>query len=283
MKKILVVVITVTVGVLAYFSWGHAAQPGFGGTSAPASSAEATRVGLQEEPVQRFRFALIDPTTSTDAAFKESMKAKIIAAVGSYVPVKPSDTKDGVPALAGIHLVVRLVGTVPLQYGAPDYTVDIPSVPALPSRPDMTAPGALDPGSSYSQWKDAQKHWSSKYDAALAAGQEAVTTLQGINLDLGEWSAVTSGVVSLALVAPNEGDVAFLVMSDLDENQPQQPVALAGHPFTVVQPDPIGEIGRWDTLFTGFSLWAKANGAGEIVRVRPEASDDVIRTFIQGA
>jgi hypothetical protein len=89
--------------------------------------------------------------------------------------------------------------------------------------------------------------------------------------------------VSLTLLAPAEGDVAFLVMSDLDENQPQQPAAFNGHPVAVVQPDPIGDVSRWDSLFNSFSSWSASNGRGDITRVRPEASDHTINAFIKGS
>ncbi|MDQ0733497.1 hypothetical protein [Arthrobacter sp. B1I2] len=286
MKKLLAILVIVVIGFLGWLNWERIAfviSPLAGVQQSAGTTSQPGTVTLASAPNPRYRYALLDPTTSTDESFRESMKSKLAASVRNYVPDKPKDTKNGVEELVGIHMVLRMVGTLPLQYGAPEYTIDIPSVPALPARPDMTKPGALDPRSDYDQWKHAQNAWSEQYNAATAAAEQATATLQGVELNVDGWSAVTAGVVSLALLAPADGDVAFLVMSDLDENQPQQPAAFNGHPLVVVQPDPVGDVSRWDSLFNSFSSWSASNGSGDITRVRPEASDTTIRAFVKGA
>jgi len=287
MKKFLAIIagLVVVIGLLGWMNWDKIAPivgPMLGAQAAPSPTAANGPATLGAAPEQRCRFALIDPTTSTDASFRESMKADIIAAVQSLVPAKPSDMKTGVPALTGLQLTVRLVGTNSLAYGQQNAAISIPSVSELPTRPDMTVPGALDPGGPYDTWKQSKAKWSTAYDAALAAQAAAVQTLQAINLNFDESSGITAGVAALALLAPAKGDVAFAAMSDLDENKKREPATFHGHPVLVVQPDPIGDIGRWDSLFSSFSSWAVSSGAGQITRVRPEVAVPAINTFITG-
>ena len=286
MKKFLATIAVLAVVVLlGWMNWDKVEPivgPMLGVQAASSPAANDGPATLGTAPEQRYRFALIDPTTSTDSSFRESMKADIITAVQSLVPAKPSDTKAGVPALTGLQLTVRLVATNSLAYGQQNAAISIPSVSELAARPDMTAPGALDPGGPYDTWKQSEAQWSIEYDAALAAQDSAVQTLQAINLNVDESSGITAGAAALALLAPAQGDVAFAVMSDLDENRAQQPATFNGHPVLVVQPDPIGDIGRWDSLFNNFSSWAATSGAGQITRVRPEAAVPAINTFITG-
>lgn len=233
-------------------------------------------------PQRRVRQMLIDPTTSTDTSFRESMKANIVAVVQSYVPPKPPDTKAGVAPVTGLQLTVRLVATNSLAYGQQNVEVSIPSVRELAARPDMTSPGSLDPGGPYDTWKKSEAAWSSAYDTAIAAAASAVQSLGALNLNVDEASGITAGAAALALLAPPEGDVQFAVLSDLDENRPQQPANFYGHPILVVQPDPVGDIDRWESLFNNFSSWASTSGAGTITRVRPEAAVPAITSFITG-
>lgn len=246
----------------------------------PSSATDAQEpVIVDPAPARLERYILLDPTTSTDTSFRDDMKAAIVAAVATYVPPKPEIARDGVPAVAGLHLVVHLVGSSPLQYGAPGYEIDIPGIPGLPVRPSMSDPGALDPGSSYEAWADAEAAWSDAYDAALAAAIRSVATLEGIDLELDELSAVTAGVVSLSLLVPAGADAALMVMSDLDENRGTETSDLHGMPITVIQPDPAGSMSRWTALFDRFGSWAASCGAGPITQVRPEASGDAIAAF----
>lgn len=286
MKRFLATLaVLAVIGVLGWMNWDKVASifgPMLGGQAAVLPTTAPAPTTLGAAPEQRYRFALIDPTTSTDSSFRESMKADIIAAVQGLVPAKPGDTKAGVPALTGLQLTVRLVATNSLAYGQQNAAISIPSVSELPARPDMTAPGALDPAGPYDTWKQSEAQWSTAYAAALAAQANAVETLQAINLNVDESSGITAGAAALALLAPAQGDLAFAVMSDLDENRAQQPATFNGHPILVVQPDPIGDIGRWDSLFNNFSSWATNSGAGQINRVRPESAVPAINTFITG-
>jgi hypothetical protein len=158
----------------------------------------------------------------------------------------------------------------------------VPSVSALPPRPATPAGGTFDP-LPQDQWADAAESWSAEYDAALAAVVDGVAVLEGIELDLDERSAVTETLTALTLVAPATGDRAYLVMSDLDENEPQQPAAFAKAPVFVIQPDPYGDLRTWDALFSTFSTWATASGAASVERVRPELAPALIHTFLIGA
>lgn len=283
MKKFLATIaIVAIIGVLAWMNWDRIG-PVFGIQTAAAAATETGPTTLGATPGQRYRFALIDPTTSTDASFREAMKNDILAAVQGYVPAKPMETKAGVDAITGLQLTVRIVSSNSLAYGQPNVEVSIPSVPELPARPDMTAPGALYPGGSYDLWKKSEAAWSTIYDAAVAAVAAAVQSLQGLNVNTDQYSGIFAGAAALALLAPADGDVAFAVLSDLEENRGAQPANFNGHPFLVVQPDPTGDIGRWDGLFNNFSSWASGSGAGEISRVRPEAATAAITTFITGS
>lgn len=290
MKKFSATIAIATIlGLLGWMNWDRigpvlGVQPSAGPTAAPtaAPTAIATPSMLGALPPQRLRFALIDPTNSTVESFRDSMKADIIADVRNYLPPKPSNPKDGVPSIPGLHLTVRLVATNSLAYGQQNADISIPSIPGLPARPDMTASGALAPGSPYDIWTKSKAAWSSDYDVAVAAAASAVQTLGALNLKSDESSGITAGAAALALLAPSQGDVQFAVLSDLDENRPQQPANFNGHPILVIQPDPVGDIDRWDSLFKSFSSWASASGAGAITRVRPEIAAPAISTFITG-
>lgn len=287
MKKFLsAIAVLVIASILAWMNWdkvGPIVNPILGIRMADTPNTEVGPTTLGAAPDQRYRFALIDPTTSTDASFREAMKNDIIAAVQGYVPAKPTETKAGVAALTGLQLTVRLVATNSLAYGQPNVEVSIPSVPELPARPDMTAPGALDPLGPYDTWKKSEAAWSTAYDHAIAADAAAVQSLQGLDVNTDEHSGIFAGAAALALLAPANGDVAFAVLSDLDENRGAQPANFNGHPFLVVQPDPVGNVNHWDGLFDTFSSWATSSGAGQIARVRPEAAAPAITTFLTGS
>lgn len=284
MRKILALItITALAGLLVWMNHDKllpVTGPAIG--RQPSAAPSVTPAGPTETQQQRVRGMLIDPTNSTDSSFRESMKAHIIGAVQTYVPPKPPDTKPGVPPVIGLQLTVRLVATNSLAYGQQNVEISIPNVPALPARPDMTLPGALNPGGPYDTWKQEEGAWSSAYDTAIAEAASAVQALGALNLEVNEASGITAGAAALALLAPPRGDVGFAVLSDLDENRPQQPANFYGHPILVVQPDPVGDIGQWDSLFNNFSSWASASGAGTITRVRPEAGASAITSFITG-
>lgn len=287
MKRFLAAIAVLAVaGLLAWMNWdkiGPTVNPVLGIQATTAATPETGSTSLGAAPNQRYRFVLIDPTTSTDTSFRESMKGDIIAAVKDYVPPKPTESKVGVAAITGLQLTVRLVGTNSLAYGQPNVAISIPSVPELPARPDMTASGALDPGGPYDAWKKSEAVWSTSYDAAVTAVDASVKSLQGLNVATDENSGILAGTAALALLAPADGDIAFAVLSDLDDNRGTQPANFNGHPFLAVQPDPAGDINRWDGLFNTFSSWATSSGAGPITRVRPEDASTAITTFITGS
>lgn len=256
--------------------------PLFGIESESADPAPIGPIVLDPAPEPRERLALLDPTLSSDASFRESMKSLLVQGVGGVVPPKPETTIDGVPAVTGLKLVVRLVGTTPLKEGAADYRVDIPSVPGLPARPSLDDPDALTPDGSYNQWVAAEAEWSAAYDAALEAARVGTETLAAMDLNLDEWSAITAGVSALALVGPAGPGARMLVMSDLDENLPQQSTDLRGIPIDVIQPDITGDLATWSGLFASFTAWAGSSGSGAITRYRPEAAPAVIAEFLTG-
>jgi len=281
-KKFITFIVIALVGVLTWMNWGKivpllSTEPDSEQTTTTAP------VNIGGVPDQNYRFILIDPTTSTDASFREAMKSYIVASVETYVAPKPSNTKAGVPALVGLHLTVRLVGTNSLAYGQPNVAISIPSVPQLPPRPDMTTPGATDPGGPYDSWKEAEATWSAAYDAAAAAASASAQSLQELNINTDESSGVFAGVAALTLLTPPDGDVAFAVLSDLDDNRGAQPANFGGAPVLVVQPDPVGDINRWNALFSTFTSWAATGGSGQISRVRPEDASTAITTFIIGS
>lgn len=294
MRKLLTILIAL-VAVLGWINWDRIG-PVFGvqpngdpnavtvptTPSVRSSVAPVGGANLGVLPQQRLRYVLIDPTSSTDNSFRDTMKADIISDVENYLPPKPSNSKMGVPPVTGLRLTVRIVATNSLAYGQPNVAVSISSVPELPARPDMTAAGALDPGGPYDIWKKSEAAWSAAYDAAVAETDNAAKALGELDLNVEEWSGITAGVAALALLAPAQGDVQFAVLSDLDENRPQQPANFNGHPIFIVQPDPAGDISRWDSLFNGFSSWASASGAGAITRVRPEVAAPALSIFITG-
>lgn len=252
-------------------------QPSAAPTAAPA-------ISLGAVPDPRYRFALIDPSTSTDTSFRETIKALLISTVTSYVAPKPSDPSAGVPAVTGLELTVKLVGTDSLAYGQQTVQVSIPSVPELPARPNLELDGALAPNGPYDTWSAAAETWSESYDAAATAAAAGGEALAGIDLNLDEWSGITAGMAALALLAPADAnlDLEFGVFSDLDENRATQPASFNGYPILAVQPDNLGDIAHWDELFSSFTAWAIGNGAGDITRVRPEAAASAISTFITG-
>src|SRR3712207_6135860 len=145
MKKLLAAIVVTFFGLFGWLNWERISpviSPVLGVHPSTGTTSPAETVTLSPAPEPRYRYALLDPTTSTNESFRESMKSKLVAAVRKCRPEKPKESKNGVAETVGIHLVVRMVGTLPRQYGAPEYTIDIPSVPALPPRPDMTQPGA---------------------------------------------------------------------------------------------------------------------------------------------
>lgn len=286
MKKMLIALaVLVAVAAFGYLNL-DAIAPGLRTPADDSGSGDVIPVapeGVGPVPDPRYRLVSLDVTTSTDTSFRAAMKAELVSALASYVPPKPEVTKEGVDAVAGLEVIIKLVGSDPLAYGQPHFEASIPGVGSLGPRPDMLAPGALEPGGAYDLWSEAEEQWSADYDAALAAAAEASAALDAFSIEYDEWSAITESVAALMLLAPEPpADVAVAVLSDLNENLGQQPASFAGAPIVVVQPDIAGDIAVYDSLFTNFSAWAAANGAGPVTRVRPEAAHDTIITFFGG-
>ena len=103
----------------------------------------------------------LDPTDSTARAFAFSIKRSLVAAVRQHLPAAPDSRalRDGAAGVSGLDLTVRLVSTRPLAYGQPFVHVELPGVPGLPARPDLTQPGAVDIGGSYDVWKGLVQQW----------------------------------------------------------------------------------------------------------------------------
>ncbi|GHF14669.1 hypothetical protein [Pseudolysinimonas yzui] len=287
MKKFFAALMVVAViGGFAYLNWdrvGPIVGPylGIEPEAGPTTPPEAFL--LPPAPDPRYRFVLLDPSTSTDTSFRESMKALLISVVEGYLPPKPEDTRPGVPEIVGLELTVRLVATDSLAYGQPNYTVSIPSVPALSARADMTEEGALDADGTYDTWVESEASWSEAYDAAVAAAADAVAAMQSINVNTDESSGITAGAAALTLLAPAEGDVQYAVLSDLADNRPVQAATFAGRPVICIQPDAVGSRANWDALFNDFAAWAAAGGAGPVTHVRPELAAATLTTFLTGA
>jgi hypothetical protein len=223
----------------------------------------------------------VDPTTSTAEQFAKDVLSSTAEAVASYVPAKPARPQDGVDPVTGLDLTLRLVSTAPLAYGTPFTSIHVPSVAGLGPRPDMAAPGAMDPGGAYEVWKSAEKTWSQQYDAAAAAAQAGSKTVAAVDLSFKEWSGITGVMSALAAVAPADGDVSFAIASDLVETVPPQTTGdFHGKPLLVIQPNPSGDAAAADAAFASFASWATGRGIGQIARVRPEVADAALRTWL---
>jgi len=257
-----------------------------GGCSAPAPAPRTStptpsaQVWLPAPP-QHQRFEALDPTTSTSDQFARDILTSNSAAIASYIPAKPGRPQDGVSPVQGLELTIRLVSTAPLAYGTPFTRIEIPSVSGLGPRPDMAAPGAMDPGGAYEVWKSAEKTWSQEYDASVAAAQAGSKKVAAVDLSFKEWSGITGVMSALAAIAPADGDVSFAIASDLEETVPPQTTgAFHGKPLLVIQPNPTGDAAAADAAFASFSTWATGQGIGQITRVRPEVADAALRTWL---
>lgn len=247
------------------------------GVAAPSPSGPVRT----QPPPPHLRFEALDPTTSTSDQFAKDILSASVAGVASYIPTKPVRPQDGVDPVTGLDLTIRLVSTAPLAYGTPFTQIRIPSVAGLGPRPDMAAPGAMDPGGAYEVWKSAEKSWSQDYDAAAAAAQAGSKTVAAVNLSFKEWSGITGTMSALAAIAPADGDVSFAIASDLEETVPPQTTgSFHGKPLLVIQPNPTGDAATADAAFASFSSWATGQGVGQVTRIRPEVADAALRIWM---
>lgn len=242
-------------------------QEGTGGLT-PQPAPEGKSIGL-----------CLDPTASTDKAFARATLASAINAVKNYLPVKPATTKDGVTAVPGLDLTVRLVSTRPLAYGQPYLNIQVPAVVGLPPRPDMTAPGALDPGGPYLAWKKSEVEWTSDFQAAQEAVGSAIERLGGIDLSNPGRSGVRECAAALVSVAPEYANATLIVASDLGDNSfTGAKPNFDGKPLILIQPCADGNARHCSDLQNDFIAWTSNHGAGQTTITRPE---DTANTFAE--
>jgi hypothetical protein len=223
----------------------------------------------------------IDPTASTDKRFAQAIRASLVEAVRGYMPSRPEETKAGVAGTPGLDLTVRLISTRPLAYGEPYLHIEIPPVDGLPPRPDMTKPGALDPGGPYLAWKKVEAQWAADYRAAQTAQADAVEVLQRIDLSHPQRSGVRDCVAALMTVPATYPDATVVVASDLGDNEftGTDPV-FNGAPMLIIQPCPKGDAGTCAARLEAFTSWTSAHGAGPVSLARPEAGDVALTQLI---
>ncbi len=274
------IAVLVVVGLVATgnLSIGNAAADG-GPVTATTPQAGADETALQPAPEGKSVGICDDPTASTDPAFAKSIIASTIHAVENYVPAQPTEIKDGVPAVPGLDLTVRLVSTRPLAYGQPYLNIQIPAVDGLPVRPDMTAPGALDPGGPYLAWKESEEQWAADYQASREAVATAVKRLGTIDLSNPSRSGVRECVAALVSVPPKYSNATLVVASDLGDNSfTGANPHFDAKPIVLIQPCSDGDSKKCTRLQEDFTAWTANNGAGPTTATRPE---DAPNTFAQ--
>lgn len=258
-------------------SLGNAAADS-GGVTVTTTQEGADGLTPQPAPEGKSIGLCIDPTASTDKAFAKATLASAINAVKNYLPVKPA-TKEGVTAVPGLDLTVRLVSTRPLAYGQPYLNIQVPAVVGLPPRPDMTAPGALDPGGPYLAWKQSETQWTSDFQAAQDAIESAIKRLGEIDLANPGRSGVRECAAALVSVAPTYANATLIVASDLGDNSfTGAKPNFDGKPLILIQPCADGNAKHCSALQNDFIAWTSNHGAGQTSITRPE---DTANTFAQ--
>lgn len=281
MKKSIAYVAAISILAFVAYSSRDAIESAVG-IEPESISATAPQIS-KRAPQSRAVQLCIDPSGSTASSFARSIKSSVLKSVAEYLPKKPTVTRTGVNGVAALDIAVRLVSSKPLAYGAPYYEVSLPTVMALPARPDMSAAGALDPGGSYEKWKDREGSWSQQYDVATAEAHAAVTTLRKIDLSQRSHSGVHDCLGALASTPLETSEVTYVVASDLQDNTDgESKVSFRGRPLVIIQACPSGDAGECRAVLGRFNTWAKGREAGEIKVVRPEVSGDVIRNLIEG-
>ena len=302
MKKLLLVlgiVAALGVGVLARdLVYPPAKQPGPTDTS-PTGLAMLANQDTQPGdetcpaaaavlPVATVEVAVVlDPTTSTESQFSRDTLAAVISQTANWIPAKPTQTTAGTPSINGLNLRIKMVGSNPYAYGASESYIQLPGVSGLPARPDISlCPSALDDG-SYQAWTAAQASWSSDYDTALAALDQAVERLEAIDLTVSdaELSGIKAAVSALASATPAAGLVRYLVASDLDETTaPQTAGSLDGQPLIIVHACPEGVASLCQDRLDEFSSWATGQmQAGSVSVYRPEQLASAVAAAFEGA
>lgn len=279
MRNLLALVAAAALAVGGLFVTGHLPTgPAVQDTGAtPKASLGTSATGLLDAPDGKSVGVCIDPTTSTDKAFAQSILTTTTAAVEHYLPTKSHETKAGVPGVPGLDLTIRLVSTRPLAYGQPYVNIQIPPVPGLPSRPDMTAPGALDPGGPYLDWKKSEQRWSVEYDVAAKATATAVKQLREVDLSNPSYSGVRECVAAVVSVPPKYADATLVVASDLEDNSYTGATPkFDAKPIILIQPCPDGDAKKCSRLKDDFTAWAGASGAGTTTTARAEDAPNTL-------
>lgn len=276
------IAILAVVGLVATgnLSIGDAAQGGGPVTvTTPTDAADDT--SRQPAPEGKSIGVCIDPTASTDKTFAKSILASTIHTVEDYVPAQPTETKDGVPAVSGLDLTIRLVSTRPLAYGQPYVNIQIPAVDGLPARPDMTAPGALDPGGPYLAWKESEEQWAADYQASVQAVATAVKRLGTSDLSNPGRSGVRECVAALVSVPPKYSNSTLVVASDLGDNSfTGANPNFDAKPIVLIQPCSDGDAKKCARLQNDFTAWTANHGAGPTTATRPEDAPNTLSQLI---
>lgn len=228
----------------------------------------------------------IDATDSVGKGFGANVRDRIADFVGDRIPAKPADSSNGVAAVAGLKLELRLVTTRPLSEGAPYVRIDVPAVPGLAPMPDISDGSALDastPGtkSPYETWRDQKVTWDTDYDKALAKQKAAVQKVRSLSLN-GGMSGITGCMSSLAQDLRRDGTPRYLLASDLQENvSAQLSGSLDNQPVFVIQPCPSGVGQTCDGNFKRMSDQLKQLHAGRIVRETQASADQAVAEWMK--
>jgi len=221
----------------------------------------------------------LDPTDSTRAAFSEDVKARVAELVEAWTP-PDADPRDGSDAVPGLSLTVRVIDTASYSTDAVALTVTVPPVPALASRPDLTADGVLAPGGPYDTWTRERERAQAARAAAREAAASAARALRALRLDHATRSGISGCLSALAQTLPPGDDRRIALASDLDENTAVQVAGDFGKaPLLVVQPCPDGDARRCTELLARAEGLLRALDTGPLTPVRPEAAGAALRAW----
>jgi hypothetical protein len=281
--NITVIVGAVVVALIAFdkLPLGNAAGSGPDTATSSEVRVDHATPGRIPAPDGKSVAVCIDPTASTDRHFARSIRASLVEAVRGYVPHEPAETKAGIAPVAGLDLTVRLVSTRPLAYGEPYLYADIPLVAGLPTRPDMTQLGALEPGGPYLAWKKSNEQWAADYHVAVEAQSDAIDALGRIDLSYSQRSGVRDCVAALMTVPFTSANVTVVVASDLRDNEFTGTAPdFGGARMLLIQPCPNGNASECARRYDAFISWASAHGVGPVSMARPEAADTALGQLI---
>ena len=143
----------------------------------------------------------------------------------------------------------------------------------------MTAPGALDPGGPYLDWKKSEEQWASDHQAAVEAVGTAIKRLGEVDLSNPGRSGVRECVAALVAVAPKYSNATLVAASDLGDNSfTGANPNFDAKPLILIQPCSDGNAKKCTQLQDDFTAWTANHGAGQTTAARPE---DAANTFAQ--